>query len=114
MKNSKKAIAALILPIVVSSGSIAALTSAPNVAGAATSHSMMASHTWKGKVTAAHAMMGMHESFSFVVGTKTYNVDYTTLTKFAMGSAKLIKAGVHITVTGNLKGEVITATTLNI
>jgi hypothetical protein len=114
MRVTKKAVASLLLPLLVSSGSIAALSVSPSMADTATSHSMMATHTWTGKVTAAHAMMGMHESFGFVVDMKTYTVDYTTLTKFGMGDAKMIKAGVHITVSGTLKGKVITATALNI
>jgi len=98
MRVTKKAVASLLLPLLVSSGSIAALSVSPSMADAATSH----------------AMMGMHESFGFVVDMKTYTVDYTTLTKFGMGDAKMIKAGVHITVSGTLKGKVITATALNI
>lgn len=114
MGFSKKAVTALVLPPMLALGSLAVATVAPGVAGASTSHSMMTAHTWKGKVGMAHAMMGGHGSFSFVIDMKTYTVDYSAMTKFEMGNAKMLKAGTSVTVTGTLKGKVITATKLNI
>jgi hypothetical protein len=114
MSIPRKALTSFILAPLVAMGALSVTLPTPPVAGAASAHSMMASHTWRGKVATLHAMMGMHESFSLVVRTKTYTVDYTTHTRFAMGSATALKVGVDVTVTGTLKGSLITATKLSV
>jgi opacity protein-like surface antigen len=114
MSFPRKVLTSLILPPLLVAGALSAALTVPQVAEAVNAHSMTATHTWKGKVGTLHAMMGMHESFSFVVGSTTYTVNYTTHTRFAMGSAKLLKAPVEITVTGTLKGTIITATKLSV
>jgi len=45
---------------------------------------------------------------------KTYKVDYTTMTKFTMGSSKGVKAGAMISVTGTLSGSTIKASKLSL
>jgi opacity protein-like surface antigen len=110
----RKVLTSLILSPLLAAGALSVALTLPQVAGATSAHSMAATHTWKGKVGTLHAMMGMHESFSFVVGSTTYTVNYTTHTRFAMGSAKLLKVRAEITVTGTLKGSVITAAKLSV
>jgi hypothetical protein len=57
--------------------------------------------------------MGTEDSFTFVVHMKTYTVDYNAMTKFEMGTAKDIKAGALVTVTGTLAKTTIKATKLS-
>ena len=114
MSFPRKVLTSLILPPLLVAGALSAVLTAPQAAAGANAHSMTATHTWKGRVGTLHAMMGMHESFSFAVGSTTYTVNYTTHTRFAMGSAKLLKARADITVTGSLKGTIITATKLSV
>jgi hypothetical protein len=109
-----QALTSLILAPLLATGALSVTIAIPQVAGAASAHSMMVSHTWKGKVATLHAMMGMHESFTLVAGSKTYTVNYTTHTRFATGSAKSLIVGVDVTVTGTLKGSLITATKLSV
>lgn len=80
---------------------------------ASNSHTMM-THSWHGTIGMVHAMMGTHGSFTLEVGAKNYTVDYTTMTKFTMGSSKDIKAGGMIGVTGTLTKGVISATKLSL
>jgi hypothetical protein len=114
MGISRKIVASLIVSPLLAVGSLALVTVAPGVASASTSHSMMAAHTWMGKITKLDAKMGTIEAFSFVVDMKTYTVHYTSMTKFEMGNATMLKKGTAVTVTGTLKGKIITATKFNI
>jgi uncharacterized cupin superfamily protein len=114
MGISRKVLVTLIAAPLLATSSLALTTFAPDAANAATSHSMMTAHTWKGKITKLDAKMGSTEAFNFEVGMKIYTVHYTSMTKFEMGNAAMLKKGTAVTVSGSLKGEVITATKFNV
>jgi hypothetical protein len=101
MGFSRKIVVSLIVAPRLAMGSLAFAS----VAGASTSHSMMAAHTWKGKITKLDAKIGTIESFSFVVDMKTYTVHYTSMTTFEMGNATMLKKGTAVTVTGTLRAR---------
>jgi hypothetical protein len=71
-------------------------------------------HTWHGKITKINAKMGTTSSFSFKKGTETYVVHWDAMTHFVMGTAKNIKVGALVTVTGTVKGMIITGTKLDV
>jgi uncharacterized cupin superfamily protein len=111
----KKTLSTTIASLALLAGSATLASTALSTSAFATvkSHTMMA-HTWHGTIGVVHAKMGTHESFTLKVGSKTYTVDYTTMTRFTMGSSKSIKAGGMISVTGTLSKNTITATKLSL
>jgi hypothetical protein len=110
----KKTVATLVIAPLLATGSLAMVAIGSDTASAVTSHSMMTAHSWTGKITKLDAKMGSTEAFSFVSDMKTYTVHYNSMTKFEMGNAAMLKKGTSITVTGTLKGKVITATKFNV
>jgi hypothetical protein len=71
-------------------------------------------HTWHGTITKINAKMGTTSSFSFKKGTETYVVHWDAMTHFVMGTAKNIKVGALVTVTGTVKGMIITGTKIDV
>ena len=111
----KRFLAALVLPGALAIGSLGlgvAFTGAP--AGATESAHATMDHTWHGKITKINAKMGTTSSFSFKKGTETYVVHWDAMTHFVMGTAKNIKVGALVTVTGTVKGMIITGTKLHV
>jgi hypothetical protein len=114
-QEMKRVIAALVLPgalVVGSLGLSAALTTA--TAGATESAHVTMDHTWHGTITKINAKMGTTSSFSFKKGTETYVVHWDAMTHFVMGTAKNIKVGALVTVTGTVKGMIITGTKIDV
>jgi len=89
-----------------------ALASGP--AGATQIAHVAMHHTWHGTVTKINHKMGTQNSFSFKSGMETYVVHWDAMTHFTMGTAKNLKVGALVTVTGTLKGMIITGTTLDV
>jgi hypothetical protein len=111
----KRTLAALLLPGALAVGSLGlgvALTASP--AGAIENAHVTMHHTWHGKITKINAKMGPTSSFSFKQGTETFVVHWNAMTHFTMGTAKNIKVGALVTVTGTLKGMIITGTKLDV
>jgi len=76
---------------------------------APTSHASTATKTWHGKINKLDAKMGTTEAFTMTVDMKAYVVHYDSMTHWVMGTAKNIKVGALVTVTGTLSGKTITA-----
>jgi hypothetical protein len=111
----KRIIATLVLPGALAVGSFglgAVLTNTP--AGATESAHVTMDHTWHGTITKINAKMGTTSSFSFKKGTETFVVHWNHMTHFTMGTAKNIKIGALVTVTGTAKGMIITGTKLDV
>jgi hypothetical protein len=111
----KKLLAALVLPGALAVGSLGlgvALTTTP-ASAAESAHATM-DHSWHGTITKINAKMGATSSFSFKKGTETYVVHWDAMTHFIMGTAKNIKVGALVTVTGTVKGMIITGTKLSV
>ncbi len=114
MAVSRKFLVTMITAPLLATSSLVVSTVTADAANASTSHSMMTAHTWKGTITKLDAKMGSTEAFNLKVGMKSYTVHYTSMTKFEMGNAAMLKKGTFMTVTGSLKGGVITATKFNV
>jgi hypothetical protein len=113
-KRMKRFLAALVLPGALLAGALGLGVIATTSAGAAEyAHTAMA-HTWHGTVTKINAKMGTTSSFSIKSGTHTYVVHWDAMTHFTMGTAKNIKVGALVAVTGTLKGMIITGTKLDV
>lgn len=110
MKTFRSSAASLV--IAAGSLGLAATTLAVPTGNASASAAMK--HSWHGTVEKVNAKMGSDESFALKVGMKTYKVEYTSMTKFAMGSSKDVKAMAMITVTGTASGSIIHATKLSL
>ncbi|HEY5266159.1 MAG TPA: hypothetical protein VIJ40_05035 [Acidimicrobiales bacterium] len=111
----KRTLVALVLPGALALGSLGLGVAVATIpAGAAEYAHTAMHHTWHGKVSKINAKMGTTNSFSFVSGTTTYVVHWDAMTHFTMGTAKNIKVGALVTVTGTLKGTTITGTTLDV
>jgi hypothetical protein len=111
----KRILAALVLPGALAVGSLGlgvGLTAAP-VGATENAHATM-DHTWHGTITKINAKMGTTSSFSFKKGTETFVVHWDAMTHFIMGTAKNIKVGALVTVTGTAKGMIITGTKLDV
>jgi len=111
----KRFIATLAMSGVLAVGSLglsAAFTTVP--AGAAEGAHATMDHTWHGRITKINAKMGTTSSFSFKKGTETYVVHWDAMTHFVMGTAKDIKVGALVTVTGTVKVMIITGTKLDV
>ena len=111
----KRVIAAFVLPGALAFGTLglgATVSSAP--AGATERAHATMDHTWHGRITKINAKMGTTSSFSFKKGTETYVVHWDAMTHFVMGTAKNIKVGALVTVTGTVKGMIITGTKLDV
>ncbi len=108
----KRTLARLALPGALAVGSLGlAIASAP--AGATEHAHATMDHSWSGKIAKINAKMGTTSSFSFKKGTETYVVHWDAMTHFVMGTSKNIKVGALVTVTGTVKGMIITATKLD-
>jgi hypothetical protein len=70
-------------------------------------------HTWHGKISKINARMGTTNSFSLVSSSKTYVARWDAMTNFTMGRTKNIKVGALVSVTGTLKGMIMTGTKLD-
>ncbi|MGA7833867.1 MAG: hypothetical protein WCA31_01520 [Acidimicrobiales bacterium] len=110
----KKTFRSAVASLAVVTGSFGAVAVAFAAQANPASASTMMSHSWHGTVEKVNAKMGTEESFTLKVGTKTYKVDYTTMTKFTMGSSKDVKAGAMMSVTGTLSGSTIKASKLSL
>jgi hypothetical protein len=111
----KRVLIALVLPAALAFGSVglgATLASGP--AGAAEHALTSMQHTWHGKILKINAKMGTTSSFSFASGSKTYVVHWDAMTHFTMGTAKNVKVGALVTISGVLKGMTITGTKLDV
>jgi ABC-type proline/glycine betaine transport system substrate-binding protein len=104
-----RGIARLALPAALAVGSLALATGAP-ASAAAPSHATVAPHsvTWPGVVDSVN--LAKHR-FVFTWAGYRYTVTYTSKTKFTNGTAKKLKKGLHVTVTGSLKGSTVLAAT---
>jgi hypothetical protein len=111
----KKVIAAFVVPGALALGSLGFVAASSSVpAGAAETAHVTMDHTWHGTITKINAKMGTTNSFSFKKGTETYVVHWDAMTHFVMGTAKNIKVGALVTVTGTVKGMIITGTKLDV
>ena len=110
----KKTLRSTIASLTVLAGSLGAVATTFAVQANTASASTMMAHSWHGTVEKVNAKMGTQESFTLKVGMKIYKVDYTTMTKFTMGSSKNVKAGAMISVTGTLSGSTIHASKLSL
>ncbi|MHB8379954.1 MAG: hypothetical protein ACYDB2_08570 [Acidimicrobiales bacterium] len=88
-------------------GSLGMVAVATVPAGAA-SHTV-APRAFRGKVKTVDIAK---DTFTLTLGAKTYTVAYKATTKFTKGSAKNLKAGVVVTVTGKLVKTVIEANSI--
>jgi hypothetical protein len=105
----------LVLPATLALGSLGVglvAVASPATATPA-SHATTATKTWHGKVDKLDAKMGTTEAFSMTVDMKVYVVHYDSMTHWVMGSAKNIKVGALVTVTGTLSGKTIAAAKLS-
>ena len=96
--------ARLALPAGLAVGSLTLAIGSPAASGAAApSRAAVAPHsvTWPGVVESVN--LAKHR-FAFNWDGYPYTVTYTSKTKFAGGTAKKLKKGLHVTVTGNLNG----------
>ncbi len=110
----KRLIAAIALPGALFVGALGLGVTSVAPAGATEfAHAAMA-HTWHGTVTKINAKMGTTSSFSIKSGSHTYVVHWDAMTHFTMGTAKNLKVGALVAVTGTLKGMIITGTTLDV
>jgi hypothetical protein len=111
----KKLVAALVLPATLAVGSLGLAVTLPGSPAGAVEHSHTTmDHTWHGKISKIDAKMGTTSAFSFVSGKSTYVVHWDAMTHFTMGTSKNIKVGALVTVTGTLKGMIITGTKLSV
>jgi hypothetical protein len=111
----KRLIAALVLPATLAVGSLGLAVTLPGAPAGATEYAHTAMHhTWHGTITKIDAKMGTTSAFSFKSGKSTYVVHWDAMTHFTMGKAKNIKVGALVSVTGTLKGMIITGTTLDV
>ena len=111
----KRLITRLVLPATLALGTLSfglAVAASPATA-APTSHATMATKTWHGKIVKLDARMGTTEAFSMTVGMKTYVVHYDSMTHWVMGTAKNIKVGALVAVTGTLSAKPIAAAKLS-
>jgi hypothetical protein len=111
----KRIVATLLLPGVLAISSLGLGVVTTSVPASATEyvHTTM-DHSWKGTISKINAKMGTTSSFNMKDGRDTYVVHWNSMTHFVRGSKKLIKVGSHLTVTGTVKGMIITATKLNV
>lgn len=102
-----RSLARLLAPVVVAMGSLALGASGAGAASAP--HAAIAQHgvTWPGVVDSVAASK---HRFVYTWDGYRYTVTYTSKTKWSMGSPKSLKKGLHVTVTGNVKGTTIAAT----
>jgi len=111
----KRLVTALLLPATLAVGSLGLAVTLPGGPASAAEHSHTTmQHTWHGKITKINARMGTTRSFSFVSGKSTYVVHWDAMTHFTMGTSKNIKVGAPVSVTGTLKGMIITSTKLDV
>jgi hypothetical protein len=109
-----KTLRSTVASLAVLAGSFGVMATTFAVQANTASASTMVTHSWHGTVEKVNAKMGTEESFTLKVGMKTYKVDYTTMTKFTMGSSMDVKAGAMISVTGTLSGSTIKASKLSL
>jgi len=86
-------------------GSLGLATVAAVPAGASTTSKM-----YSGKVKTADTKK---DTFTLTVGTKTYTVVYTDMTKWTKGSAADLKAGASVSLVGKISGMKITASSIS-
>ena len=111
----KRMFIALIFPAALAIGSLGLGVTLPSgTAGAAEHAHTTMDHSWHGKISKINAKMGATSSFSFRTGSKTYVVHWDAMTHFTMGTAKNIRVGALVTVTGTLKGMTITGTKFDV
>jgi hypothetical protein len=110
----KRPITRLVLPATLALGSLGLglLAVATPATAASASHAAM-DKTWHGKITKLDAKMGTTEAFTMTVDMKVYVVHYDAMTHWVMGTAKNIKVGALVTVTGTLSGTTIAAAKLS-
>jgi hypothetical protein len=113
--HMKRLITRLVLPaaLVVASLGLGLVAVASPATAAPTSHATTATKTWHGKIVKLDAKMGTTEAFSMTVDMKVYVVHYDSMTHWVMGTAKNIKVGALVTVTGTLSGKTIAAAKLS-
>jgi hypothetical protein len=113
--HMKRLITRLVVPatLVVASLGLGLVAVASPATAAPTSHATMATKTWHGKIVKLDAKMGTTEAFSMTVDMKVYVVHYDSMTHWEMGTAKNIKVGALVTVTGTLSGKTIAAAKLS-
>ena len=111
----KRLISSLLLPATLTLGSLGLAAALPGGPAGAAQHSRATmQHTWHGKISKIDAKMGTTSAFSIVSGKSTYVVHWDAMTHFVMGSSKNIKVGALVSVTGTLKGMIITGTKLDV
>lgn len=103
----KKSLSKAVVSTMMAVGSIGFVAAVvPMTTASATT---MVSKTYTGTVKTADVAK---DTFTMTVGTKTYTVDYTSKTKWTVGTSKSIKAKLPVSVTGTLSGVTIKATTI--
>ncbi len=105
-----RTLAKLGVPVVLAVGSITlAAGAAPAGAATSSSHGVVAhsSVTWAGVVD---SVTPSKHRFVYTWDGYRYTVTYSSKTKWSKGSAKSLKKGLHVTVTGNVNGSTIAAT----
>ena len=110
----KKTLRSSAASLVIAAGSLGLAATSLAVPTGSASASAMMKHSWHGTVEKVNAKMGSDESFALKVGKKTYKVEYTSMTRFTMGSSKDVRTMAMITVTGTVSGSVIHATKLSL
>jgi len=103
----KRIFAKAVVSTMLAVGSLGVVAVATVPAGAAPAAA--ASKTFGGKVKTVDIAKG---TFTLTSGAKTYTVAYKATTKFTKGSAKNLKVGVAVSVTGKLVKAVIEASSI--
>lgn len=105
MKKSLGRTVASSMLAVASLGFVASVAAPMAAASAATT----AAKAYSGTVKTADVAK---DTFTIKSGTKTYKVDFTSMTKWTVGTSKSIKVGLAVTVTGTLSGTTIKAASI--
>lgn len=103
-------IARLVVPAALAVGSLSLAIGAPaSGAAAVRSHAAVArtTVTWAGVVDTVN--LKKHH-FVYTWDGGRYTVTYSARTKFTNGTAKKLRKGLNVTVTGSLRGNLIAAT----
>lgn len=90
-------------------GLVAGLAVSPAGASGRPAVVAVKSASWSGTVKTVDTKK---DWFTFTSGSKTYTVDYNSMTKFSKGKATALKKGVKVTVAGTLSKTTIKASSI--
>ncbi|HUY17251.1 MAG TPA: hypothetical protein VMV11_06790 [Acidimicrobiales bacterium] len=102
----KRIITKVVVSTMLAAGSLGVVAVATVPAGATAA---AATNTFSGKVKTVDVAK---DTFTLTSGAKTYTVAYKATTKFTKGSAKILKAGLTVSVKGKLVKAVIEASSI--